>query len=367
MYTRHRFAPEGVSAQGYTLDETAILNERYATLIMQFNALRMYRQIDYNHGLFKDNMINLNRTFPELAQIVLLQSDNLQYDGVQCLLPCTTQKCKYLLKRARDLITAVYIPIDIDRVKLRVRSCGDSNDERVYNDAYSIIGNEFVLDAQLISDTKNINELLEECKLTPSQSGCNIESLLEDSRNIPSSEGYIHDGSADFITIGGEEYRRVVLIEPCIPMCAMQYATVDIHFDRNVTFYAEVVTLTDATRCKFMKTNSVLYTRYSSDPVIVLECGRLFNYGVRSVNDEQTYVQEEPPISENVNNNVYSCASSLLYPEPKFFEKDMSKVTVIHAPTRPTLCAMISGDAKVDGCEEVEVGVGVKKMNTSNN
>ena len=30
MYTLHRFAPEGVSAEGYTLQETAILNERYA-------------------------------------------------------------------------------------------------------------------------------------------------------------------------------------------------------------------------------------------------------------------------------------------------------------------------------------------------
>lgn len=334
MYA-HRFAPPGVSAEGYTVDETALFNERHAECCAHYGTLRLYRQIDYDYP-------NADFTFyPDFVQLAILSKDaNTSYDGILCLLPCTTQKCKYKFSRSRDLITAVYVPIDIDHVKLRVRSNSNGSDERAYNPAYSIIGNEFTLDAQLVADDKPLDILLQECKLTPDMSrASSIESILDASRGLPTSdESYIHTEGAEVITINGLQYRRVVLIEPYIPLCTAAYTSFEILFDRNLLFYAEIITLEDNIRDLITRMQTALYTQYSSDPVIVVEGKQLFNYGVQP----STICPQEETIEESGvdvrTDHKYTCPSSLLTPDLYIPEGNITpEIITVYTYERPHL------------------------------
>lgn len=128
---------------------------------------------------------------------------------------------KFRISRTVDIITAFYIPENIQWVKLMA-------------DFNNITCSEWINDEK--PDEKELEEVLEESRTVPET--FDLERLLEFSRQ--GNVGFIYNGE-DTISIDGVRHYRVVLVHPFIPLHWLSYDNLILEMNTHCTFYIESV------------------------------------------------------------------------------------------------------------------------------
>lgn len=157
------------------------------------------------------------------------------------------------LSRAYDVITAFYIPQDVD---ITIRNNG------------MILG-KFYGD----SDEKDLETILQESRSIPTNESDNfLEHILFMARQ--GKIGFIHNQDK-VITIDGIEYHRRICVQPFIPMAALPYANLYIESSQPSTVYLEINCLHTYTRSSFMRDSLICYIEQEkyANPIRIIKGG----------------------------------------------------------------------------------------------
>lgn len=154
----------------------------------------------------------------------------------------------YILKLSRsfNIITALYVPEDCNNICLYI------NDMKM---------------AEYKSDYKqaepDIEVILQESKVIP-PSKDDIEYILWLSKK--GRTGYIHS-QEEKITINGQIYKRVILLQPAIPLCSMYWCDNYIIVPDSRDIYVESIYICELV--KMLNENWICFSPYMNELVIV--------------------------------------------------------------------------------------------------
>jgi hypothetical protein len=166
-----------------------------------------------------------------------------------------------ILSRVGDVVSAIYIPEDIHRFKFHVRDFQTNNKVVGEYDEYAI-------------DGQTLRQLLNEEKALCITMGTNVRVAmfkeLEYERMHNYHQSKIRIRLSEKLSIGGQEYKRIELGYPFLPLISLQYAEVALEFFEKCTIRVEYVYLDTKPRMALSKCQvSAIHPFVGrSDPVV---------------------------------------------------------------------------------------------------
>ena len=142
--------------------------------------------------------------------------------------------------RAYDVVTAVYVPEDLQSLHI-IRNGGKIAE---YTSGNSV--------------THDLDQILAESWTVPeSEDESALEYILWVSRQ--GKIGFIHN-QEETINLGGQTFKRLIVVQPYLPMAAILYSDAWLRTEPGVTLYLEVNCAANTARIELCKNEHILWT-----------------------------------------------------------------------------------------------------------